>query len=179
MPDWSDVTPARLPAIIEAASVLRVALESRGAGAILDARENFLSLTRAMQGGNGIDGLPADVRCALQAAWDWIYQGSNITAMRTAVEDLLALGDGPKPPNWLEWKGQKWKMQPVPWKLLRHMWGRDVASFDELAEAVWGESVVTSGQVKVAVTKINSTLGQAGVPFTLHVEAQHVKKSSE
>jgi hypothetical protein len=59
-----------------------------------------------------------------------------------ADDDKTPHTDGPVPPYWFWWKGNKasWKRKQKPWILLNFMWGRDSAQADDVFAAIWDET---------------------------------------
>lgn len=52
--------------------------------------------------------------------------------------------DGPIPPDKFIWKGvPHGKIPSLQWQLLKMMWGRDAATFQEVSDTVWGGAQLT------------------------------------
>ena len=87
--------------------------------------------------------------------------------------------DGPEPPFWFRWRGERHRMQPVPWNLLSETWRYDSRKETEVALAVWGEDSdnLSSGAIKAAVNRLNEALAKAGCSRTLHRAAGYFEWS--
>jgi hypothetical protein len=88
--------------------------------------------------------------------------------------------DGPMPPNWLWWKGQKLRIgtpkSKLSWLLLSYFWNRDSATFQELEGPgkPWPDPVSESAKMS-AVTRFNNDL-PAGFPWRLRTANFCVEK---
>jgi hypothetical protein len=81
--------------------------------------------------------------------------------------------DGPEPPCWFWWNGERSRIgkgrSRRPWELLRYMWTRDSATFQELRgpECVWSTEIEDS-TISSTVNRINAFL-PVGMPRRLAI----------
>lgn len=95
-------------------------------------------------------------------------QLSSLSAYLSArmIEKAIA-ADGPIPPDKFKWEGATYsKIPPIQWQLLKMMWGRDSATFQEVSDAVWGGHTADT-TIKTTVSRLNDHLVDAGYPTSL------------
>jgi hypothetical protein len=76
--------------------------------------------------------------------------------------------DGPAPPCWLWWQGKRHKLSPLQWQLLRQLWDREIAEFEDVIRDVWGDEGQdrADSTVRSALSRLNALLAlkQANAP---------------
>ena len=90
------------------------------------------------------------------------------------AQRLVQLREGPRPPNQLWYRGRCFEMQPIPWRLLNHMWGEQRCTEQEVTEAVWGDDSAGDRALGNAIRRANTTLMQAEYPGTLRRKTGYV-----
>jgi hypothetical protein len=86
--------------------------------------------------------------------------------------------DGPQPPNWFYWHGQRYECQPTPHKLLAFLWGKNRVPVQKAVEHVWQQDDVTENQLKTAIHRVNEVLEKAKVPWHYGQKQGHIVRQS-
>src|SRR5262249_15601223 len=73
--------------------------------------------------------------------------------------------DGPEDPGYLWWNGRRPNVPPIPYRLLKCVWGRDAVPVEEVVQGTWGEGDATDTQIKSALYHLNEVLLAAKIPF--------------
>jgi hypothetical protein len=130
--------------------------------------------------------LSKETRQKLRRIWDCVrkaeWVASDEETQETAVEALKAfLGpeDGPdENRNVFHWKGDEYKIEPIPCRLLRFLWAKTEVSRQAAEEHTWGhDRDVTENMLKAALKKANLVLTQASVPFNYSRNGNRLFKS--
>jgi hypothetical protein len=90
---------------------------------------------------------------------------------------LLPPPDGPMEPNLFYWNGRRVQLEPLPWRLLEHLWGyrysRKPRQRLAVGEAVWGHDP-SDDSFKSAMKRINTPLAEESIPITACSKSGHV-----
>ena len=89
--------------------------------------------------------------------------GTPIFVGESAEAPAPNLDNGPAPGGTFRYGGESFAIPPIPCLLLSFMWGRDLASIDELEESVWPDGAQPSA-LKSALHKLNEVLCKARYP---------------
>lgn len=83
--------------------------------------------------------------------------------------------NGPVPPNYFWWAGEKFELQPRHWQLVDFLWRQPsrMAKLDDVIEHVWGDSIQEKS-VASAVSKLNSVFLEAEIPLNLGIKNGYV-----
>jgi len=84
--------------------------------------------------------------------------------------------DGPLAPDKFRWKGcTEPKIQPIPFKLLQHMWSNPKAERDDVIAAVWRKRRrPTPNAVKTAAKKANAALERTACPARIYPRGDYI-----
>ena len=83
--------------------------------------------------------------------------------------------DGPNHAENLRWLGRDYHVPPIPWRVLKAMWGTPRMPQDALEAFVWGAGVETTpSALKAAVHRANAVLLEAGYGRWLHIGAGEI-----
>jgi|GEM_PF-3122991 hypothetical protein len=87
-------------------------------------------------------------------------------------------GDGPMPPNFFFWQGERFRLEPIPWWVLNTLWGRPSVPVEEVVSVAWGSGAdVADGSVRSALSRVNGILGEAKFAERLSLQSAHVSWS--
>lgn len=78
--------------------------------------------------------------------------------------------DGPQEPNLFIWKNQRAVLQPIPWKLVCHLWAcpKRTSRADAVIDEVWGhDSERSDGALKTAISRANNALAEVAIPIRI------------
>ena len=100
-----------------------------------------------------------------QTAAEWEQMGRHIEDFARAL--MGAKPDGPDPDSQQFWyRGESYRLPPIPWRLLCYMWGCDNVEIEKLADYVW-EHDPSDPALKHAYRAANQILAEAGYPRML------------
>jgi hypothetical protein len=92
-----------------------------------------------------------------------------LTEERLTRQEPSRHQDGPDRENgvfWLNQKSRPLEMEPATWKLFVAAWGKPFISVADAAEALGKSRRVGYEKIKVSVTKLNSVVVAADLPFS-------------
>jgi hypothetical protein len=85
--------------------------------------------------------------------------------------------DGPVPPKWLWWKGDRHELKPQIWRMMSVMWHEDIVRVDTFEESVWDENDEPGfGTIRPALSRANARLAVIGVPWKLSLQKGYIVK---
>lgn len=120
---------------------------------------------------------PNLLRNHAQAVKNWcLAMTSQSTAGGRTRSSAASVADGPHPPNCLVLNGRETTLEPVPWRLVECIWGREMALEIDVCNYVWSDGDVADNSLKIAITKANRALEEVGADWTLRKKNGYVCK---
>lgn len=89
-----------------------------------------------------------------------------VTVAPACAETPSLTRNGPIEQGVYAWNGKKAHCQPIPWRILDYMEGKNHAQQDDVIEYAWGkEDFPSDPSFRRALSRANSCLSNASAPF--------------